>query len=206
MRIFSAKDLCSKSCMQIRMYTLHPELKQKTQTQMAHAIAGEEFQTRIAKRAKTLVGEELAGCYQYKDIRIYFSNDIICEKAVVEVKYIDPQRTVEEWFFRQSLLQAAFYYSLLLQANPKRLETAKFKINAGASMVVFNYTKDISYYLQFGSNLYQITRVNHEKIVDFFTKKAIATSSWDTAREFDNSFKHKEFSTLSNYFEYKKIK
>lgn len=206
MQIFSAKDLCSRSCKQIRMYNLHPELKQKTPIQIEHANAGEQFQRDIAKRAKTLIGEELSGYYQSGDVRIYFSNDIVCEESIVKAKYIDPNRTLEDWYFKQSILQAAFYYSLLLETSNKTLRTARFRLNVGYPEKVFSYTNGIKYYLYFGKNLYQITRIESSRIVDFFMRKARASESWYDAKEFDANYKHKEFSILRKYFEYKKIK
>ena len=206
MEIFSAKDLCSKSCTQIRMFALHPELRQKTPTQIEHANAGEQFQRRIARSAKTLVGEEFSGYYQQGDIRIFFSNDIVCTESIVEVKYVDPSRVLEDWYFNQSILQAAFYYSLLLETDNKVLKTAKFRVNAGYPEQIYKFTNSVKYFLCFGDHIYQITKVESSRIVDFYMSKAIAVQSWNTAKEFDANFKFKEFNILKKYFEYKKIK
>lgn len=83
---FSAKDLCTRSCMQIKMFRERPELKPKPNT---NQWKGCDFQHEVAKTLDNVVGEEMGGCVQDDNLLIYFSNDIVCMDKIIEVKSID---------------------------------------------------------------------------------------------------------------------
>ena len=90
---FSAKDLCSRSCMQIRMFDLHPE---KRHIPTMNTESGVTHQHQVALNTDDVIGEELRGTYINGNICINFSNDIVCKDKIIEVKSVN--REVEDWY------------------------------------------------------------------------------------------------------------
>lgn len=191
---FSAKDLCSRSCMQIRMFDLHPE---KRPVPTINTEIGVTHQHQIALNTNNVIGEELRGTYINENICINFSNDIVCKDKIIEVKSVN--REVEDWYFNSCVLQCALYKSLLLKSN-KQLITAKFYSDLGNPIVKTTVDDNIKYILYFGEKKYNIIVVNPDLIIEFFVNKAKATFDWDLAKEFDLNYKFKEYETLKNYF------
>lgn len=198
-KTFSAKDLCSRSCMQIKMFTEHPELRPKPNINVNEGVS---FQHQIALNTENVIGEEMRGTYNEDNIWINFSNDIVCENQIIEVKSI--RETPEQWYFEACVLQCAMYKALLEKSN-KKLVTATFYAEMGNPVVETSVSKNVDYYLQFGNDRYLINVKNPDKIVDFYVKKAKASMDWATAKEFDNQYKHKEYIELSNFFNFVKI-
>lgn len=196
---FSAKDLCSRSAMQIRMFDLYPEKRPKP---AQNAQIGITYQHQVALSTENLIGEELRGTYIQDNICVNFSNDIVCKGKIIEVKSVN--REVEDWYFKSSLLQCAVYKSLLLKSN-KKLITAKFFADLGNPIVETNVNDNIHYILYFGEDKYEINVNNPDYICEFLINKAKSTFDWNTAKLFDLKFKYKEFETLENCFSYKKI-
>ena len=193
---FSAKDLCSRSCMQIRMFDLHPE---KRPISTINTETGVTYQHQIALTTDNVIGEELRGTYINENICINFSNDIVCNDKIIEVKSVN--REIEDWYFNSSVLQCAFYKSLLLKSN-KQLITAKFYSDLGNPIIKTTVDDNIKYILYFGEKKYNIIVVNPDSIIEFFINKAKATFDWDSAKEFDSKYKFKEYETLKDYFRF----
>ena len=193
---FSAKDLCSRSCMQIRMFDLHPE---KRPVPTMNTESGVTHQHQVALNTDDVIGEELRGTYINGNICINFSNDIVCKDKIIEVKSVN--REVEDWYFNSCVLQCALYKSLLLKSN-KQLITAKFYSDLGNPIVKTTVDDNIKYILYFGEKKYNIIVVNPDSIIEFFINKAKASFDWDSAKEFDLNYKFKEYETLKNYFRF----
>ena len=191
---FSAKDLCSRSCKQIKMFNEHPELRPKPNE---NVINGSKFQDEVALSFDNLIGQEMRGTYIKDDIIINFSNDIVCKDKIVEVKSVN--REIEDWYFNCSILQCAVYKSLLTKTN-KKLSTSRFYLDMGHPLIETIVDNDIDYYLKFGDKTYKVIVNNPDKIVNFIFAKAKACLQWDTAKRFDESYKFKEFSELNKYF------
>lgn len=196
---FSAKDLCSRSCMQIKMFDLHPELRPIPNINQEN---GTNFQHQIALNTKNIIGEEMRGSFIKDDILINFSNDIVCPDKIIEVKSVN--REIEDWYFNNSIYQCAVYKALLMKSN-KKLVTSKFFVDLGNPYIETTVNGDISYYLKFGNELFLIEVNNADKIVEFIYNKAIASMDWDKAREFDANYKFKEYETLKDYFKFSKV-
>ena len=195
MNSFSAKDLVTRSCMQIRMFAEHPERKPLPSQMVDY---GEKFQRAVADTLPNIVGEEMRGIYTNGGISIYFSNDIVCEDKIIEVKSVTGN--APEWYFQNSLLQCAFYKSMIMQGF-NRLETASFLVNQGyerKSAIVATWT---DYILIFGEEKYKIEVNNTHGIINFFLGKARACTDWNLAKNFDFINKHREFEILSKYFD-----
>lgn len=58
MSSFSAKDLCTRSCMQIRMFMVHPEKRPQPTQNM---IEGVLFQEKICSQQKDVIDQEMVG-------------------------------------------------------------------------------------------------------------------------------------------------
>lgn len=196
---FSAKDLCSRSCMQIKFFDEHPELRPKPNININEGVS---FQHQIALNTENVIGEEMRGSYCIDNIWINFSNDIVCDNQIIEVKSV---RDFELWYFENSLLQCAVYKALLEKSNNKKLVTATFYADLGNPVVETEIKDNINYYLQFGDKRYLINVTNPDKIVDFYVKKAKATMKWTTAKDFDDKYKHKEYNELKDFFNFVKI-
>lgn len=201
MNSFSAKDLCIRSCMQIRMFMLHPE-KRPLPTQSM--LAGLSFQEMICNQQKDVIDQEMVGEVHDGEDTIRFSIDIVTKESFIEVKSVDKDRETPDWYRKSSLLQCAVYYALL-QDSDGDLHTAKFRCDEGYQMINCKANKDNPYILVFGDEMYQISLLDRQAIMEFVIAKKNACLSWDGAKDFDDQSKHREFEILSQYFEYKKI-
>ena len=198
---FSAKDLISRSCMQIKMFMERPELKPKPNFNQWNGI---NYQHEIAQQTDGVIGEEMGNCFEFDEVRIYFSNDIITKNKIIEVKHIDYNRVVEEWYLNSSLLQCAIYKCLIEECN-NNLRTSAFHINNGNLMQNCVIDNDFEYLLYFGKDRYKIEVNNREKIINFIKNKAKHCLTWDDAKYFDNQYKRKEYDLLKDCFTFKVI-
>jgi len=196
---FSAKDLCTRSCMQIKMFIEHPE---KRPIPNLNIMMGEDFQRKVANQTFDVIGEEMRGTFIKNDICINFSNDIVTKNSIIEVKSVNG--SVEDWYFNSSVVQCAIY-SALLQKSDGCLVTSMFFTELGNPMIRTRVNPRIGYYLRFGDEMYRINVLNADKIVDFIVDKAKHCLSWDSAKEFDNMYKRKEYQILSKYFNVEKV-
>lgn len=201
----SAKDLCSRSCMQIKMFMEHPELKPKPTFNM---LEGERHHREVASKLKDIIGEEMGNClniHMGDKITVWFSNDICCEKGIVEIKSVDKERP-SDWYFNNSVTQCAVYSVLSMYCNYD-LRTAKFFTDKGNPYIRYKYDREnVPYFLYFGDEIYRIDILDIDKILWFITEKAIACMEWETAKEFDKKYKHLEYKTLSEYFRVVRIR
>lgn len=194
---FSAKDLCTRSCMQIKFFNENPDKRPKPNS---NVLFGETFQHKVAEQTKGVIGEEMRGTFIYENICINFSNDIVTKDAIIEVKSVN--RDVEDWYLESSLVQCAVYSALLRKTNGN-LVTSKFFADMGNPIVETKVKPNIDYNLRFGDTLYCIEVNDEDKIIDFIIKKAKHCNTWDEAKIFDAQYKQKEFETLKDFFKYK---
>lgn len=198
----SAKDLCMRSCSQIKLFRDFPDKKPKPSED---ATAGEKYQHAVAKYVPDLVGEEMGAWHMVADgVAVAFSNDIVCSDKIIEVKTVRTDIPTADWFLNGSLLQCAVYRTLVHMVGGN-MKTAKFYANMGHPVVEAKVSPDIPYYLMFGRDYYRVTVKDYQAISNFIVGKAVATMGWDTARSFDTEWKHREFEKLSDCFEYEKI-
>ena len=162
---------------------------------------GESFQDKIAKETDGIIGQEMRGCYKTDSFVIFFSNDIVCSDYIMEVKSVDKNRIVEDWYFNNSIVQCAVYKSLLSVCDGN-LITSKFFVEQGNPCVQTKINDNIEYYLLFGDNKYLISVTNTDKIIQFISAKALASMDWTEAKKFDTLYKHKEYETLKDCFSF----
>jgi hypothetical protein len=196
MNTFSAKDLVTRSCMQIRMLAEHPERKQQPSQMVEY---GEKFQRAVADTITNVIGEEMRGTYTNGCLSIHFSNDIVCPDKIIEVKSV--VGNAPEWYLRSSVLQCAFYKSMIMQGF-NHLETASFLVNQGYERKAINVLPWINYVLIFGEEKFKVEVENPNAIINFFLRKAEACTDWNLAKNFDFVNKHREYEILSDYFKY----
>jgi hypothetical protein len=209
---FSAKDLLTKSCRQIKMLNVHPELKTGPSSMMVY---GSKFQDAVADTLSNIIGQEMRGTYVSNNyghnIAINFSNDIVCNSkdhnfTIYEVKSV--VGNAPEWYKQSSLLQCAFYKTMILM-GADRLETASFYVNEGheRNIVCINpHINRVKYILLFGEEKYEVDVWDAAHIIGFFEyKAACCCGGWDLATKWDEHYKHAEFECLKNFFSYRNI-
>lgn len=199
MASFSAKDLITRSCMQIKMFAEHPERKPQP-SQMVYY--GESFQRAVADTIPNIIGEEMRGIYTNGGLSIYFSNDIVCADKIIEVKSV--AGNVPDWYFQSSLAQCSFYKSMIMQGFNK-LETASFYVNLGNERKTITVPSNIDYILIFGEDKFKIEVINPNSIINFYLSKANACTDWNLAKNFDFLHKHKEFEIIKRHFVCRRI-
>jgi hypothetical protein len=205
---YSAADLVKRSCAQLVYFKNYKEdvLSQR-------ALNGEEYQSKIVKDESlaNTVADEMRGCYSYDDVEIFFCIDMIKNGEFYEIKSIQDDNgneTLEysEWYLNSSLLQCAFYKSLLMEMNGNKLYTPKFRLKEGYKMSCVEINNNANYYLKFGGvGVWRIDVVNPTDIIDFYKNKIAHITDYDDARAFDREFKWKEFEVLKKYFTFSKI-
>ena len=203
-QFLSAKDLCIRSAMQLKMFLEKPHLRpQPNQNQWD----GVNYQYATAKKIKNVVGEEMGNYIEVDNFRLYFTNDIITSSCIIEIKHIDPLRKVEEWYLQSCFMQCAIYYTLSDMVN-YAFQTAKFFVNQGNDMkrFAFDNKHNVRYILMFGDTNYEIKIHNFTKIKEWIIQKILSLQSWESAKEFDNKYKRKEYDYLRNFFTVHQLK
>lgn len=198
---FSAKDLVSRSCKQLKFFIENPDAKPKPTDAQYDGI---DYQHQIALSIDGLIGEEMGNYIEFDNIRVYFSNDIVTPSEIIEVKNIDKNRPVEEYYRNNSILQTAMYCALTWECN-RFLRTSAFHVNSGHEYKTTIVDSRFEYKLYFGDEKYLILITNREKLIYFLKTKALYCLDWNKAKEFDAKYKRREFEVLKDCFEYKKI-
>jgi len=195
---FSASDLVKKSASQI-LFT-----RGKSQIVSDQMLKGEQFQkdTFISKGG---VAEELRGKYLQDNFIIYFCNDMLKDKAMWEIKSVNDPINYPQWYLNSSLLQVAFYKSLLMNSDGV-LSTPQFRIDQGYEKQEVIVNKNIDYYLLFDKQEFKVDVLNDKEIILYFMEKAQSTLNWDDAKSFDSITRFKEFDILRDSFNFTKIK
>ena len=171
-----------------------------------------QFQDDIISKLEHQLGvithKEMRGSLKVGGNTIYYCVDAIHGDTAYEAKSIqDPNGIFPDWYLEQSILQVAFYKSMMMLNPSNTLVTASFRIADGYPEERINYSDKMRYKLLFGPDLRYDIKVNDpQTIIQLYSRKAEATSSYDAARAFDAKYKHTEFKLLSEYFEYTLIR
>lgn len=196
---FSASDLIKKSASQIKY------LRDKAERYVSNRmLLGEAFQKKVIKQ-KNADADEMRGIYQQDNIIIFFSNDMIKDGKVVEIKMVNDEKDCPLWYFKSSILQTAFYKALLMKSNGI-LSTPTFRIKEGYNKKTIKINPNTKYNLIFGKEEYSIEVTNKEKIVNFFINKAkVSLLSYNDTKLYDFKYKFKEYDNLKDSFIFTKI-
>lgn len=200
-RMFSASDLIKKSAKQLVFFKHRKERQQATYGQ----IKGEAFQKKIVESKGA--ASELRGIFKRDDVIIFFCNDMYEEKSktFTEIKSVDPERDCPDWYFESSLVQTAFYKSLLMRSDGN-MSTPSFRVKDGYDKIHVNVSTKSKYNLLFGKDLYSIIVKNPDKIIQYYLDKIDSLDNYDSAGFYDAIYKFQDFKKLSKYFKFKKIR
>ena len=195
---FSASDLVKRSACQIK-YLLNNKLDIKASKKQ---LQGLNHQNKLGNELNAK--QEYRGVYKNDNIIIYYCNDLVLNDKIIEVKNVEGK--VEDWYFQSSILQTAFYKSLILNSDGT-LETPQFRINQGYKHEIIHIDINLPYYLYFGDEKYLVTVKKPKYIINFFYNKAklTITESYDYLRLYDSKNRYNQFTLLKEYFSYKKI-
>lgn len=202
---YRASDIVKESCMKIVYCTKNNIQKEVTEWMLRgvnyqHSVVEEH----IKQGGK--VYEEMAGTCAVADAYVDFSIDMIHDGTFIEIKSVSDPNDYAQWYLNQSILQCVLYKTLLLNMADKVLQTASFRIDESHPKEVINVDVTQPYRLIFGDvGVFEVDVTNPAKVFDFFTKKVKALDGYDSAKEFDLIYKHKEFDTLKGCFTYTKI-
>jgi len=195
--MFSASDLIKKSAKQILF------LRNRKKRVTSGMIRGNEYAKKVVEK-KHATAEEIRGAFHKDNITIFFSNDMLKNNILFEIKMIDEDREVADWYFESSILQTVFYKSLLMNSTGI-LVTPQFRIKQGYDSQTIKVPTNTEYHLLFGEDEYKIEVIDDKKINDYFIRKANATFDWEDAELYDYDHKFKHFQHLKKYFKYIKI-
>lgn len=206
----SAADLLKKSAMQIVFLR---NRKERYATKMQEI--GNEYQSKVSNddkyKNKGLYAEELRGSYSFDNNVIFFCIDMISDGNFFEIKSIQDKEgnitdEYPEWYLNNSLLQCAFYKSMLILGDNKTLFTPKFRIKEGFEYKAMEVEPTNDYTLLFGDKLkFKVDVKKPQAIIDFYKNKIEHLENYDTAKEYDNQFKFKDFDVLKKCFKYTEI-
>ena len=158
---------------------------------------GVEYEHKVAEENKGSC-MEMVTVYNREDITIFACHDIVCDDKIIEVKTTEFGH--ERWYFESSLVQVAFYKSLLMTSNGD-LFTPKFRIREGYNKDYKKAKPDIEYHLRFGDEEYKIDVIHPESIIQYFLNKAKVTMlEYDDCRKYDKAHKFRHYSDLCQYF------
>ena len=200
---FSGKDLATRSAAQIKYLRDHPEAR----TVNPNMLKGENRQHEIAMILGGI--EELKSELRFNNIVISCCHDLVNldDRTVTEIKSIDPERQVEEWYFHNSIVQCVLY-DTIIHYTGGIMSTPVFRIKQGFKNITVTLNRK-SYRLLFGNELYEIN-VNPDNYIDiirYFEIKAEYTrKSYETAKSYDIIHSKHHFDDLRPYFEYHKLK
>lgn len=201
----SAKDLISRSCKQLWYFQQLPprEVKRKKEPS-AWQIEGTNFQDMIINTHFPNCCPEMCGMFEYNGNAVFFSNDICYEDKCIEVKWVDEESVVPDWYLQSSLVQCALYSSFI-KHGCTLLHTAKFAVSNGRERKVFQINQDASYYLRFGNDTYVIKVLDPKPLINYIKEKLDCISDYYRATYFDQKYKHREFELFKNTFEFRKL-
>ena len=152
---------------------------------------------------------EMRGIYRAKYGTIFYSFDEIrpykdCLK-LIEYKSVEDINKIEDWYLSNSILQMAFYTSLLMLNNDKILSTASFYLKNGNpfNKIDARYTKRVLSFLNMGGVKFQVNVIEPYRIVGLFLMKASMSVNYTKATAYDAEYKFKEYDRLKKCFEFK---
>lgn len=200
--LFSASDVIKFSASKIVYISKHGK-KDVTIGQ----LQGESYAEKHSLGLK-----EMRGCFSFDDDKVFFSFDEIrvCDLYYfIEHKSIDKSRNLEDWYFKSSTMQVAFYSALYRFSNVKTYETATFYKEKTNENNVLSL-KDVEYnkcrfLLNFGGDIYEIILHDDRSLMKFFYNKMKSCYSYDSAKQWDNFYKNKEYEYVKSFYSIRKM-
>jgi hypothetical protein len=197
---FSAAELIKRSAAQL----VFVELRKRKFAPTRRQLAGNAYAEAVA------VSEflEMRGTYAYGENLIHFSFDEIRPTEngfdFVEVKMVDNPNDCPGWYRESSLLQLAFYAALASRCEA--FHTAKFA-RKQYQVKHLCYNMPGRFLLHFGQERYEVLVDKVRPLIMHLCDKTdvIKTLDYNTAREWDAQYKHREFKLLEHCFHWDKL-
>lgn len=193
---FSASELVKRSASQL----LYKELKKIEWNATPRQIKGNQYADEIVLKEEA--SSEKRGIINLGDDLLFFCIDMIKDNKFIEIKMVEDMNNYEDWYLYSSIIQSTFYSSLLELV--KTLDTPKFRKKEGFKQEVIKVPNNFKFELWFGEDKYDI--YPNKKVLTHYlnklqiVKSCIETKDFDTCREFDLKYKHKEFSIFKPKF------
>jgi len=202
---FSASELVKCSAAQIKwnkqekQKALNQGLQLPVKAPSERMIRGNEWASSRIKSPYV----EMGGPFRHTHSTIWFSMDEVrvTPKTYKFIEHKMVETNPEEWFFYSSVIQTAFYGAML--GTMESIKTAKFY--KGEHHQLYIADKKHVVQLHFGEDVYNIKFDSVQVIRFFLTKAKAIQSDWATAKQFDVSWKKKEWEWFVNYVTYKKV-
>lgn len=193
----SASELVKRSASQL----LYKELKKIQWKQTPRQKKGDEFAEKIVQKEQA--SSEKRGVIELGEDLLFFCVDLVKDDLFVEIKMVDNENDYEDWYLESSLLQSTFYASLLKKV--KKLDTPKFRKKEGYKQKILPVPDKFKFELWFGNHQKFSVNPNNKVMNHYFSKaklvkSCINTKDFDSCRDFDSRFKHKEFKILKPKF------
>jgi len=155
---------------------------------------------------------EMRGTYEMKKILIHYTFDEIeidesGDLVLVEHKNITEGSIIEPWYFESSILQTAVYRAFLERNPKKEYFTAKFFRRQGYKTKYLDVTKfgERVSILYMGNIKYAVELIHSKPLVEFYKRKANATREYESAIDWDEEWKFKEFAHLEQYIDWDEL-
>ena len=200
---FSASELVKYSAKKI-VYLVRKQIRIKTWMWERGVV----YQKKIVEKLG-IEAEEFRGCVTYKGHNIFFCVDGYKDNVFYEIKsFLDEDGNEKElteqdmWFYNQSIVQCAFYKSLLILSESDVLFTPKFRLKEGYEFKTIKFNKNNRFVLLFGNLMKrEVDVLDPNAIFDYYCRKidAIEELDYDKAKAFDHLFKHKDWDNLKQY-------
>jgi hypothetical protein len=157
---------------------------------------------------------EMQGCFEHRDLKIYFSADEVIVKprwyTLIEHKWLDPEKyerqrfesskKVADWFFKQALIQTAFIRALT-KYSPSLATAGYYKGPRHELQIPTRFSSRLC----FGDIIYSVT-CDELKVMQFYLTKARAVRQYERAIRFDAKYKHNEWEYFKESISYRKRK
>lgn len=199
---FSASELVKRSASQL----LYKEIKKIEWQTTKRQFKGNAYAEEVVLKEEA--SAEKRGVVKIDDDLLFFCIDMVTPTTFVEIKMVEDEDKVEEWYLLSSIMQSAFYATLLTKV--KTLDTPKFRKKEGyqQEVILVNSPK---FELWFGKRRFKI--YPDERIYEHYVSKlklvksCISPINFDECRVFDDKYKHKEFTIFHPEFqEYRLLK
>lgn len=186
----SASELVKRSASQL----LYKEIKKINYKVTPNQLKGNKYADEIVLKEKA--SSEKRGIIPLGNDLLFFCVDLVKDDKFVEIKMVENEDTVEDWYLYSSIMQSTFYATLL--SKVKTLDTPKFRKKEGFKQEILFIPDKYNFELWFGNKKYKIYQNN--KITEFYLNKAklvsesIVNADFDACRLFDSKYKFKEYS------------
>jgi hypothetical protein len=146
---------------------------------------------------------EMQGCFDHRDLKIYFSADEVIVKprcyTLIEHKWLESEK-YEDWFFKQALIQTAFIRALT-KYSPSLATAGYYKGPRHELQIPTRFSSRLC----FGDKIYSVT-CDELKVMQFYLTKARAVRQYERAIRFDAKYKHNEWEYFKENISYRKRK